>query len=145
VGLWLRSYQRGAAVGSCRGAWSLASENGRLSLSYLPYSFFDPKGFWSYKLPTEQRRHAFDCVGFSFTRLADFSSSPGGYSVGWSVGVPYWFLALASGIGSIYLFAAPRRRQSKRRNLGLCMTCGYDLRATPEGCPECGRAAAHSR
>jgi hypothetical protein len=55
--------------------------------------------------------------------------------------VPYWFIAL--------MLAAPwwwRGASSLVRRLrprpGACRRCGYDLRATPDRCPECGLVPA---
>src|SRR5947209_9621185 len=38
-----------------------------------------------------------------------------------------------------YSGAACFARERERRKLGLCERCGYDLRASLELCPECGR------
>jgi hypothetical protein len=56
--------------------------------------------------------------------------------------VPPWmtFAALAA-LPALRLFAYLDRR---RRPPGLCPRCGYDLRASPERCPECGSAPAPS-
>jgi hypothetical protein len=55
--------------------------------------------------------------------------------------VPHGFVLLA-------LLAPPviairrRARRRRRTRAGQCLTCGYDLRATPGRCPECGSAGA---
>src|SRR4051812_46495498 len=67
--------------------------------------------------------------------------APGGYVWGRQgiIGVRYWLLALGAAVLPGYWFAThPARRRRRRRRLGLCETCGYDVRGTPDLCPECG-------
>jgi hypothetical protein len=51
---------------------------------------------------------------------------------------PYWFVCGILLPAPLLAFRARRRHRTHRR-LGLCSACGYDLRATPQRCPECGR------
>ena len=53
--------------------------------------------------------------------------------------VPHWFAALIASVIPACRYLRSRRRSRPRP--GLCRRCGYDLRATPGRCPECGAAA----
>ena len=59
----------------------------------------------------------------------------------WGLSLPTWFLAALLGIAPAVRLMFRRRRRT-RLGAGLCPGCGYDLRATPGRCPECGHAAA---
>jgi hypothetical protein len=78
------------------------------------------------------------------TRYAKTGGGPGGAlspDVPMVIGrAPLWFLV--TGTAALPTFklrvlpnALRRRRRGKR---GLCLACGYDLRASPARCPECG-------
>ena len=59
------------------------------------------------------------------------------------VHIPYWLLALMTLLlPSWWVWRYRRIRREARR--GLCRDCGYDLRATPDRCPECGLKASSS-
>jgi hypothetical protein len=58
--------------------------------------------------------------------------------------VPYWFVC---GLLLVLPAAETRRYYRRRREICrnrqyVCPTCGYDLRATPDRCPECGAIPA---
>jgi len=85
--------------------------------------------------------HAFHFAGIHFGGLW------GNGSILWNLAVPYRLLALLT-------LAPPAicaclwwrsRRTTKRTTTGRCLTCGYDLRATPDRCPECGMAASSNK
>ena len=51
---------------------------------------------------------------------------------------PHWLLVTAFSALPMFWLAITLRRFERRSVTGRCLTCGYDLRATPERCPECG-------
>jgi hypothetical protein len=54
---------------------------------------------------------------------------------------PAWAVGTATAILPAIRFRRWLRRRKARP--GLCPACGYDLRATPERCPECGAVTDH--
>jgi hypothetical protein len=60
----------------------------------------------------------------------------------WTFGFPLTVPLALIAFLSLRAFArvVVKERADARRRRGLCPDCGYDLRASPERCPECGRA-----
>ena len=92
----------------------------RLMISWEPAEPMPP-GSW-----TGQTNH----FGFRYNRHSDGSAN---------FWIPLWLFA-APMAAATFLAARPLIVQWRRdrRGHGLCPSCGYDLRATPQRCPECG-------
>jgi hypothetical protein len=85
---------------------------------------------------TDSSRFVYPKVGPS-GEFAGFSY--GTSTLGSWLNVPLWFVLLAV---AMTFLASLRLRRPRSKSPGLCPVCSYDLRATPERCPECGTAVA---
>jgi len=90
--------------------------------------------------------HVFDEYSFSHLGFAwgsyghAFSkANPLKQDFQWFVWIPNWFLAILFSVAPVLWLRSHWNAQRRYRLAhNLCLTCGYDLRASPEICPECG-------
>lgn len=90
---------------------------------------------WNYDV--RRLNNGYQFLGFSIRTI--FWRNGG---VNRSVHIPCWFVTLVFWTPpALWLLQMCRawRRRCRRERLGLCPACGYDLRATKDRCPECGR------
>jgi hypothetical protein len=87
------------------------------------------------------RRPSWRFLGIQLARWAEPSGA--GVIRAFHLVVPHWMIASGFAVlPGLWLVAERRRRRVRRRVAeGLCAACGYDLRATPGVCPECGHAS----
>jgi hypothetical protein len=144
AGLWVRSYRLGESIGWRRGNTLYYAVNGRggmgLATTNVGEGIYSPG--WNYNAwsrPSYGRggwpqssfwnRH-----GFVFTKAELFTG----------ILVPAWLLvSIFLSLPSVrFIVFCVRRRRIQR---GGCATCGYDLRATPDRCPECGTISTKAK
>jgi hypothetical protein len=87
-------------------------------------------------------------VGWAGVRVAytdEGDAEPGRWELwprkGWEATLPCWVAAAGLLVVPAWRGALVFKRR-RRSRAGLCAACGYDLRATPGRCPECGTPGA---
>ena len=151
--LWVRSYRVGTASGysadlSPDGMWHehyFASDGGELYLTAFrqdaPSSGAHGRFFMRDYARRELARgeESWRFAGFSYDY---FPQMPQREWRTW--GVPYWFLATLT-MATPAAWIIRRHRRCCERHARRCPVCGYDLRATPDRCPECGTGSQRRR
>ena len=94
---------------------------------------------WGGGLPTEALNGPPEPAGFGW------ASAPASHYDVYGTGVVRWLAVPPWAVLALTLLppawrGAMLRRRRRRRRAGQCPACGYDLRASPERCPECGAA-----
>ena len=156
--LWVRSFIRSDAVlyfANARRAWAIQSARGHLDFtnwtSDEPQQVpgFGAPGFqyksgsaanyataedWGRGLDPSPDLGSAWFMGFGFLSYDAFPENRLR-----AIGIPHWFLALLCAIPPALRL---RGWMGSWRNPAhnLCSACGYDVRATPDRCPECGAA-----
>ena len=65
------------------------------------------------------------------------------YSTGTLIGIPFGYLVAFGIFLSSTPWLARKSLRRMRASHGMCVQCGYDLRANPASCPECGAKIVH--
>ena len=136
---------RGRVSWSCREELTWSSPNDRTI--WRSYSRPANAGGWNYRFETTsktwpnlaQRLRRIRVLGFEFAHFGPISGQQPVYDKsGFEIAAPCSVLTVFFGIPPVMRFLRLLRRY-RRRASNRCPACGYDIRATPDYCPECGQ------
>ena len=143
--LWLRSYWLWEqwVVSTPHRLYAIALRTGGVSIDahwvkrpVRERSETHREGPWREQQPLiTQPQTALNRLGFFYGRTVRSDHVMSGLTF------PYWCVSVACALRpALWLIGAARRKHRARPN--VCSACGYDLRATPGRCPECGAEPA---
>jgi hypothetical protein len=122
------SYQRSSSAGGERAwLWQAQPYRGRTDLLRWAWGP-DLNRTWPRLTPITRTRTKFDNRDGSMVTER---------FIGRRLWFPFWLPVLLTASLPVARLSVFHRR-SRRARLGLCRSCGYDLRASPDRCPECG-------
>ena len=127
----------------------LVSERGSIGGGYVRVAHPGVPKFtegWRYTAaaPANPWPLRFTLLGFSYWNTTLPPTRQWGPALAFGLTVPHGLLAALLAVGPAVTARCSwlSRRRRLRTAGGLCVACGYDLRATPERCPECGTIPA---
>jgi hypothetical protein len=81
--------------------------------------------------------------GFAYERAQYIPLARNAKPIGYlTLMMPHWFLVALFAIAPSIELRRRIKASRRRSGFGICRKCGYDLRATPDRCPECGTLSA---
>ena len=90
-----------------------------------------PQG-WGFAPAGSARDWSHYAAGIGLTHRSSASTE------NYGVLLPWWLLLALAGAPCLWRFDKKAKRRVWQLAQGLCLHCGYDLRASRERCPECG-------
>jgi hypothetical protein len=160
LALWVRSEFRTDVIrwGFARGmtdssSWVATSKRGSIIVHRRHWYFIDGRqgeihfytlwrwDSWSGRAPPEPKL-AHEVLGCGWERDHEVDPDANAGSLvrdQHKIAAPYWAISALLASPSLVLRKRWQKwRESRRRGQGLCLACGYDLRASEDRCPECG-------